>query len=112
LTVSLPQIPEGSLIYYVGVGDRIKIGKSGAANLGARMSMLRAEVLLAVEPAGELTERQRHDQFSHARLTGEWFEPTSDLLAFIDSLPVYDLPPAPRPRLTGAKARNLTQGPR
>lgn len=86
-----------TLVYYAGVGDRIKIGKSTATNLSCRMSCLKAEVLLAVEPGSYDLERDRHEQFSHYNLDGEWFAPGPALLNHIESLMgLYVLPRIPR----------------
>lgn len=85
------------VVYYVGVGDRIKIGRTKRHNLTTRLSGLHAEVLFAIEPGGSETELRRHEQFAHRRLDGEWFSPGSDLLDHIQSLEGLEtLPPLPR----------------
>lgn len=44
-----------------------------------------------VMPGGRETEKVLHERFSHLRLNREWFEPTDELLAFIEDVksPVF-----------------------
>jgi hypothetical protein len=79
---------EGSCVYFAAVGGRIKIGWS--KKVGTRIAQLQtgnAEPieLLGVLPGGRFHERRLHQQFAAARLSGEWFAATPDLLAFIES---------------------------
>jgi hypothetical protein len=73
-----------STIYFAeGPDGLVKIGVSRflrerVAHLGAR--------LLATEPGGIDRERELHDRFADARVTGEWFEPTQALLSYVESL--------------------------
>jgi hypothetical protein len=92
-----------SVVYYVQLGDHIKIGYS--ARLRERLHALRAEpdALLAVEPGGRRLEDKRHQQFAHLRIKSRWenFEPGDELLAHIADLKAeHGLPDyiGPRPR--------------
>lgn len=73
-------------IYYMRCGDYVKIGRSHTPvarwrtirNLGGVRAPegldLTTVTLDRVEVAGVEMERFRHDQFSHLRVAGEWFE--------------------------------------
>lgn len=77
-----------SVVYYVQIGDHIKIGYS--KRLRNRLQALRVPVtqLLAVELGDSEREAERHQQFDHARINRRWenFRRTDDLLAHIDRL--------------------------
>lgn len=78
---------QGSSVYFAGAGSRIKIGWS--RKVGSRIAQLQTGNsdpirLLGVIPGGRAKERQLHEQFAHARLSGEWFDATPDLMAFIE----------------------------
>lgn len=77
---------EGSLVYYVQIGDYIKIGHS--ARLRRRYTTLRADRLLAIEPGGPEVERERHRDFAAERidLKRENFRPSERLLEHVASL--------------------------
>jgi len=73
-------------IYYVRIGELIKIGTT--ANLQRRISQYPPNSeLLAQEPGGEDMESRRHAQFRHL-LTHrkEWFRPGPDLMDHIAKL--------------------------
>lgn len=74
------------LIYYVQVGDLVKIGTS--TNLKARLITYPPNRrLLATEPGDYDLERHRHAEFSAYRAAGrEWFAMGADLLAYINGL--------------------------
>lgn len=79
----------GSRVYFAQAGDRIKIGWS--RNVATRIATLQTANadplhLLATVPGARSLERQLHERFAAARLSGEWFEATPDLLAYIGSL--------------------------
>lgn len=67
-------------VYYVQVGERLKIGYS--ADVRCRMRAYPpGSVLLAVEPGSTALERQRHQQFAGSLLDGrEWFRPDRVIL--------------------------------
>jgi hypothetical protein len=73
-------------IYYVRVGDRIKIGMT--SQLTKRLAAYPpGSELLATEPGGEDVETERLRQFRHLLADRkEWFHPGEDLLAHIASL--------------------------
>ncbi len=79
----------GSSVYFVAAGERVKIGWS--RNVVARISQLQTAnpepiSLLGVMPGGLALERQLHRQFHDARLAGEWFEKTPELVAYIAAI--------------------------
>lgn len=79
---ALRQDREG-FVYYLHVGDRIKVGYS--VDVKRRMRAYPpGSQLLAVEPGDRDLERQRHHQFAGSRTDGrEWFRPTPDLLELV-----------------------------
>jgi hypothetical protein len=74
------------VVYYVRIGDYIKIGFS--TRLRNRLASLRADELLAVEPGGPEMERQRHKEFASERidLRRENFRPSERLEAHIEAV--------------------------
>lgn len=77
-----------SVVYYVRVGELIKIGTS-IQQLKKRFSDLPPDrQLLAVEPGDEVTERMRHGQFATERVAvnREWFNPSPSLWRHIEQL--------------------------
>lgn len=63
---------EAAVVYYLALGNRIKIGTT--TDLPGRMAAVPHEELVAFEFGSYKLERQRHDQFAHARIVGEWFD--------------------------------------
>jgi hypothetical protein len=86
-------------VYYVRIGDVIKIGTTGAFK--QRMNTLMPDEILAVEPGGLQLERLRHREFAHLRVRGERFSPGDDLMAHIASVRAEhpEFPEAGTPRL-------------
>lgn len=82
---ALRQDREG-FVYYLRVGERIKVGYS--VDVKRRMRAYPpGSHLLAVEPGDRELECSRHQQFAGSRTDGrEWFRPTPDLLELIDEL--------------------------
>lgn len=80
-------------VYYIQIGDRLKIGFS--VDVRKRMRAYPPESrLLAVEPGSVELERERHRQFKGSLTHGrEWFSPTADLLEHIDAVLVEHGPP-------------------
>lgn len=78
-----------SVVYYVLVGDLIKIGKT--VDIARRMTAYPpTAVLLATEPGGREVEAQRLAQFAHDRVARrEWFDPSRQLRSYIESLVGY-----------------------
>lgn len=73
-------------VYYVRVGDLIKIGTTRNLKNRVRSYPPGAE-LLAVERGGERIEGRRHRQFQHLLAhRKEWFHPGPDLMAHIAKL--------------------------
>lgn len=79
---------QGSLVYFIQ-GDNsgaVKIGIT--TDLDRRLRELQvatAETLAVIGqvPGGREMERELHERFKDQRLTGEWFVPSGDLLAYI-----------------------------
>lgn len=73
-------------VYYVRVGELIKVGTTG--QLRQRLSSYPpTSELLAVEPGGEELESRRHAQFRHLLAhRKEWFHPGTDLMDHIAAL--------------------------
>jgi len=66
-------------VYYLRVGERVKIGYSVDVKRRMRAYPPGSE-LLAVEPGDRELETKRHRQFSGSRTDGrEWFRPTPDI---------------------------------
>lgn len=82
----LAGLTEGSWVYYIRVGDQIKIGVSVRPVERAKALSLTAEHIVGLERGAHIIERQRHKQFAHLRRHGEWFTAAPDLLAHIQSL--------------------------
>lgn len=81
------------LVYYVVLDGLIKIGTT--TQFRRRMTNLRAEEYLAVEPGGITLETKRHHQFALQRVPGdgELFRPSAELLAHAQALyDAYGLP--------------------
>lgn len=73
-------------VYYVRVGNLIKIGTTG--NLRQRLNAYPpGSELLASEPGGTDLEARRHRQFRHLLAArNEWFRPGGDLMDHIAAL--------------------------
>lgn len=84
-------LPWQQYVYYARRDGPVKIGFSN--NVGLRTCRLGTPPV-AAEPGGRELERERHEQFKHLALGGEWFKPEDDLLAHIDA--VRDAHGAPR----------------
>lgn len=76
-------------IYYIGSPEsgRLKIGYT-KGNPGKRLRALQTGspsklYLMAVHPGTPELERRLHQQFSDARLHGEWFDASDDLLVHL-----------------------------
>lgn len=85
---------EQSQVYYIRIGDYIKIGYT--QNLKQRISGLRVDKsdVLATEPGGQAKERERHLQFANIRIgQRENFERTADLLTHIAKVRRENGPP-------------------
>lgn len=83
---------KGSVVYFVqGDSDSpIKIGIT-RGSMERRLKALQTgnpEVLsvLATAPGWSVTEAEIHEHFAGARVWGEWFSPTPELLALVDDL--------------------------
>lgn len=82
---ALRQDREG-FVYYLRVGERIKVGYSVDVKRRMRAYPPGSE-LLAVEPGDKKLEHKRHRQFAASLVDGrEWFSPTADLMELIDEI--------------------------
>lgn len=75
---------EKSLVYYMRIGNRVKIGVT--TNLAERMKSIHPEELMAIEPGGYDLEQERHSQFCQLRSHGEWFRLEEPLAGHIERL--------------------------
>jgi hypothetical protein len=81
-----PPLRKTPVVYYLRVGDHIKIGFSVDFLQRMRQYPPNAQ-LLAFEYGDRTLERSRHRQFWHAlRFGQEWFAPSVDLLTHIERL--------------------------
>lgn len=69
------------IVYYLQFGERIKIGTT--SNLQKRLKVVPHDRVLAVEPGGHALEHMRHIEFKSARVTGEWFTCSPELMAHV-----------------------------
>ena len=77
--------PRVDVVYYLGFGDRVKIGTT--TNPRRRFTAIRHERVLAFERGDRRLERRRHAEFAEERAgTSEWFESTERLRTHIDVL--------------------------
>lgn len=76
-------VPHAPCVYYMQVGNRVKIGFT--TNLRTRMDAIMPEALLAVEPGDRAVEQARHRQFRDLRVAQnrEWFRMADSLLQHI-----------------------------
>lgn len=79
----------GSVYFVRGAAGHIKIGFS--SDVPKRIEALQCSSpepleLLATMPGNMAIERALHSRFERARVAGEWFRPTDELLSFIESL--------------------------
>jgi hypothetical protein len=91
VTVSHPTVGKSSsdpVVYFIQAesGGPIKIGR--AKSVKRRLAILQIGnparlVVLRTTPGGAHEEAALHAHFAASRLSGEWFEPTEELLALI-----------------------------
>lgn len=69
------------VVYYMKFGDRVKIGYT--SDLRARALAVPHDEVLAAEPGGFDTERQRHREFANVKIPSfkEWFRHEGDLVS-------------------------------
>jgi hypothetical protein len=78
----------GSCVYFARAGSRVKIGWS--RQVATRLAQLQTGNAAPIELLGILkgaraTERALHERFASARVSGERFEATPELLAYISA---------------------------
>lgn len=89
--MTAPVITPQPRVYFIRSGDYgpVKIGT--ARNVDSRLRTLQTGnperlALIGTEPGDGTRERELHARFASARITGEWFSPTADLLAYISGV--------------------------
>lgn len=92
------------MIYFIQAvdGGPVKIG--WAKNLDKRIAEIQRMspsqlCILNTFDSSKEDERLLHKYFKCIRLYGEWFEPTDELLAFVQNPCKVELPPKPQPRI-------------
>lgn len=76
--------PRGSVVYYMRIGNRVKIGFS--TNLSERLKTFTPEELLAVEPGDIALERSRQARFNALWTHAEWFRYEGELVEWVEEL--------------------------
>jgi hypothetical protein len=88
--------PHPMWTYFIRGPEGIKIGKSRNPEERKRGLQLahasELEIIIAV-PESVLSETAGHEMFKHLKMSGEWFRPEPDLLAFIETLKAQPLEP-------------------
>jgi hypothetical protein len=75
------ELQSGGVVYYMRIGNRVKIGTTGS--LKTRLEKINPEELITVERGGSMKESERHRQFAALRVNGEWFRMEEPLMAHI-----------------------------
>ena len=76
-----------AVVYYVQIGDYIKIGYTTRLRSRLRDLRIDAQSLLAIEPGSPDLERERHKQFTKDRISRrENFHPSTELMTHISRL--------------------------
>jgi len=94
-------------VYFIGAGDRIKIGFSRRPT--ERLKDLQTShhlklELLATMPGSFQTEARLHKRFAHLKQKGEWFVARPELIEYIDQLN-GKRKPKPEPEIVGYPPR-------
>jgi hypothetical protein len=77
--------PRVDVVYYLRLGDRLKIGTSGGPR--QRIAQLPHDEVVAFERGGRMLEQRRHAEFAVHRLgTSEWFAFAEPLRAHVTIL--------------------------
>jgi hypothetical protein len=76
-----------SYVYFIGDGDKVKIGTAG--NVDKRLAALQCATArrlgkLLVIPGSFRDENRLHKRFAAYRLSGEWFQFSDEIREFID----------------------------
>jgi hypothetical protein len=79
--------PDRPIVYYVRVGDRVKIGTTVKTVRQRFQGQLPPDAqVLATEPGSYEVERRRHRQFQHLQDANEWFHGGPELWEHIAQL--------------------------
>lgn len=87
-----PPPPRPEFVYYMRIGNRIKIGWT--TNLTERLKAINPEELVATEEGGRKLEKRRHRQFADLHTHGEWFRMEEPLISHIVQLNQGEKKPA------------------
>ncbi len=89
--------PKVHVVYYVRIGDHIKIGTTTA--FGSRMMALMPDEILAIEEGDHRVEKARLRQFDACKAPKgrEYFWPAPELVAHIAEVKRIDWRPPPEP---------------
>lgn len=79
-----PDETDTQVVYYLLFADRVKVGTTG--DLATRLQNIPHDEVLVTEPGGYALERQRHQEFAHLRVFGEWFRHEGSLVEHIKAL--------------------------
>jgi hypothetical protein len=105
--MSLAGVAE-SLVYYIQRGGLIKIGTTRSP--ASRFSGLRPDAILAIEPGARPQEVQRHHQFAHLHVGGEYFHDAPELREHIEYIRALHGEPDPAwPTMYKASRVRMTQ---
>lgn len=78
---SVTKRPRPGYVYFVRLGDRIKIGYS--ENVARRLTVIPHEEVLGVVPGTREDEQGWHQLLADYRTVGEWFRAEPDVLAAV-----------------------------
>ena len=77
-------LDEAGHVYFVQLGNRIKIGFS--RDLPTRMRAVPHEAILGTVPGTMRDEARCHAAFGHLRTSGEWFEAAPELISAVNDM--------------------------
>ncbi len=86
VTRSQAEASANSVVYYVRLGDHIKIGTTLDVHRRMQQLYVDASALLGTEPGGRDVETERHRQFADEHISRELFNPSRRLMDHISSL--------------------------
>ena len=76
----------GDVVYFVRIANEVKIGYTSNIHQRRNHFGIRNEDILAVLPGGRDEERRHHELFAADRVHGEYFNPSPQLLAYINDI--------------------------
>ena len=105
--------PVRGYVYFIQADEVIKIGYSLSPEL--RLGQLQVGSgqtleLIGIMDGTVMTERKIQKKFEHLRIRGEWFQATTELIEFIDSVRLKPVEPTPPPPPVSAENRQVIAG--